>query len=93
MLDMSSAFDAVEHKLFLERLCNRFGFKGKVLKWFEFYLQDRKPFVMTDGKKSVIKDLQFGVPQGSVLRPTLYSLYIYPLVDIVRHHGLEFHLC
>ena len=92
LLDMSSAFDAVDHKFLLERLCNRFGFKGQDLKWFESYLQDRKQFVMIDDVKSVVKDLHFGVPQGSVLGPILYSLYISPLGDIVRHHGLEFHL-
>ena len=92
LLDMSSAFDTVDHKFLLERLSNRFGFKGQVLKWFESYLQDRKQFVMIDGVKSVVKDLHFGVPQGSVLGPILCSLYISPLGDIVRHHGLEFHL-
>ena len=76
----------------LDRLCNRFGFRGQVLKWFESYLHNRMQFVMIDGVKSDLKDLQFGVPQGSVLGPILYSLYICPLGDIVRHHGLEFHL-
>jgi len=89
---MSSAFDTVDHKFLLERLCNRFSFKGQVLKWFESYLQDTKQFAMIDGVKSVVKDLHFGDPQGSVLDPILYSLYISPLGDIVRHHGLEFHL-
>ena len=89
---MSSAFDTVDHKFVLERLCNRFGFKGQVLKCFESYLQDRKQFVMIDGVRSIFKDLHFGVPQGSVLGPILYSLYISPLGDILRHHGLEFHL-
>ena len=91
LLDISSAFDTVDHRLVLDRLCNRFGFRGQVLKWFEFYLQNRKQFVMIDGVKSDVKDLQFGVPQGSVLGPILYSLYISSLGDIERHHGLEFH--
>ena len=74
LLDMSSAFDTVDHRLLLDRMCYRFGFRGQDLKWFEFYLHNRKQFVMIDGVKSDVKDLQFGVPQGSVLRPILYSL-------------------
>ena len=50
------------------------------------------PFVMIDGVKYDVKDLQFSVPQGSVPGPILYSLYISLLGDIVRHDGLEFHL-
>ena len=91
LLDMSSAFDIVDHRLILDRLCSSFGLRGQVLKWFESYLHIRKPFVMIDGLKPDDKDLQFSVPQGSVLGPTLYSLYISPLGNIVRHRGLEFH--
>ena len=79
LLDMSSAFDTVDHRLLSDRLCNRFGFRGQVLKWFESYLNNRKQFVMIDGVKSDLKDLQFGVPQGSVLGPILYLLYTSPL--------------
>ena len=84
---MSSAFDTVNDKLLLERLCKCFGFSGQVLKWFESYLQDRKQFVVIDEIKSDVKDLHFGFLQGSVLGPILYSLYIFPL-DV----RLEFHL-
>ena len=76
LLDMSSAFDTFDHRLLLDRLCNRFGFRGQVLKWFESYLHNRKQFLMIDGVKSDVKDLQFGVPQGSVHGPILFSLYI-----------------
>ena len=55
LLDMSSAFDTVDHRLLLDRLCNRFGFRGQVLKWFESYLHNRMQFVMTDGVKSDVK--------------------------------------
>ena len=89
---MSSAFDTVDHRLLLDRLCNRFGFREQVLKWFLILPLQQKQFVMIDGVKYDVKDLQFRVPQGSVPGPILYSLYISPLGDIVRHDGLEFHL-
>ena len=91
LLDMSSAFDIVDHRPIFDRLCSSFGLRGQVLKWFEAYLHIRKPFVMIDGLKPDDKDLQCGVPQGSVLGTILYSLYISPLGNIVRHRGLEFH--
>ena len=62
------------------------------MKRFESYLHNRKQFVMIDGVKSDVKNLQSRVSLGSVLGPILYSLYISPLGDIVRHHGLDFHL-
>ena len=89
---MSSAFDTVDHRLLLDRLCNRFGFREQVLKWFLILPLQQKQFVMIDGVKYDVKDLQFRVPQGSVPGPILYSLYISPLGDIVRYDGLEFHL-
>ena len=89
---MSSAFDTVDHRLLLDRLCNRFGFREQVLKWFLILPLQQKQFVMIDGVKYDVKDLQFRVTQGSVPGPILYSLCISPLGDIVRHDGLEFHL-
>ena len=61
---MSSTFDTVDHRLLLDRLCNCFGFRGQVLKLFESYLHNRKQFLIIDGVKSYVKDLQFGVPQA-----------------------------
>ena len=76
--DMYRAFDTVGYRLPQDRMCNHFGLRGQVLKWFESYLHNRKQFVMIDGVKSDVKDLQFGVPRGLVLGPILYSLYISP---------------
>ena len=92
LLDMSAAFDTVDHELLLERMSKRYGVKGNALKWFRSYLQDRKQFVMIDGIKSKVKDLRYGVPQGSVLGPILYLLYTSPIGDIIRWHGLDYHL-
>ena len=92
LLDMSAAFDTVDHELLLERMAKRYGVKGNALKWFRSYLQDRKQFVMIDGTKSKMKELRYGVPQGSVLGPILYLLYTSPIGDIIKRHGLNYHL-
>ena len=56
------------------------------------YIQDRKQFVMIDGIKSRVKELRYGAPQGSVLGPIVYLLYTSPIGDIIRRHGLNYHL-
>jgi len=89
LLDMSAAFDTVDHKLLLERKVKGYGVKGNVLKWFRSYLQERKQFVMIDGTKT---EIHYGVLQGSVLGPILYLLYTSPIEDIIKRHGLNYHL-
>ena len=66
--------------------------KGNALKWFRSYLQDRNQFVMIDGTNSEMKELRYGVPQGSVLGPILYLRYTSPIGDIIKRHGLNYHL-
>ena len=90
MLDISAAFDTVDHVLLIARLSNRFGSKGQALKWFESYLHDRKQFVIIDNVKSNNKLLQCGIPQGC--GPILYLLYTAPIGDIIRRHSLQYHL-
>lgn len=90
-LDMSAAFDTVNHVTLLTRLSTRFGIHGTALKWFESYLSNRKQFVNINASKSSLRDLETGVPQGSVLGPILYLLYTSPMSDIIKEHNLRYH--
>ena len=92
MLDLSAAFDTVDHDILLYRMQSKFGITGKALDWFRSYLTDRTQFVNIKGVKSDIHNVTCGVPQGSVLGPILYLLYTSPLGDILRNHNMSFHL-
>ncbi len=93
LLDLSAAFDTVSHDILLERLSTRFGIGGTVLAWFESYLKERKQSVIVGGAKSDPPDiLEWGVPQGSVLGPLLFTAYTAPLSDIAENHDINIHL-
>lgn len=91
LLDLSSAFDTIDHTVLLNRLRMRYGLRGPALQWMESYLQDRKQRVVIGQESSDYEELNTGVPQGSVLGPLLFSLYVQPVGDIIRRHGLQFH--
>ena len=74
LLDLSAAFDTVNHSLLLNILENDFGVTDSALKWFQSYLSGRKQRILIDNSLSDVFNLTCGVPQGSCLGPVLFLL-------------------
>ena len=91
LLDLSAAFDTIDHTILLKRLKQDFGINGVVLEWFSSYLSDRTQCVVVDGVRSGDKILKYGVPQGSVLGPVLFTMYMRPLSNIISRFYLLYH--
>ena len=91
LLDLSAAFDTIDHTILLHRLEHFVGINGSALAWFKSYLYDRHQFVAVNEEVSYRSQVQYGVPQGSVLGPLLFTLYMLPLGNIIRKHGVSFH--
>ena len=76
LLDLTAAFDTIEHSILLNVLERDFGVSGTALKSFDSFLSDRKQCVLISGKASDDFNLNFEVPQGSCLGPVLFTLYV-----------------
>ena len=92
LLDLSAAFDTIDHSQMIQRLENRIGIKATALEWFSSYLEGRTQAVYIEGHTSESISLHFGVPQGSILGPIEYSIYTFPVGDIIRKHNLQYHI-
>ena len=92
LLDLSAAFDTINHDLLVNRLKKSYGLDGYIIKWIQSYLKNRSFKVVVNGKKSDSSSLNIGVPQGSILDPLLFILYTKDLEEIAMKYGFMIHL-
>jgi len=91
LLDLSAAFDTVDHDILLRRLDLNFGIGGTALAWVTSFINNRTQEVLFAGKRSATCRVLSGVPQGSVLGPLLFLVYAAALFAIIDRHGFKAH--
>ena len=87
LLDLSATFNTIDHTILLDRLNVYYGLSELALGWFKSYLLGRTHSVKVDSTLSHPAALHYGVPQGSVLGPILFSLYTNPISSIIHSHS------
>ena len=87
--DISAPFDMVDHNLVLERLSVKFGITGAARDWIASYLRSRSFFVRIE--QSLSSSSNAGVPQGSMLGPILFAVYVSPIGRLIESFGIEYH--
>ena len=91
LLDLSAAFDTIDHTILLHRLEHVFGIQDTALHWFSSYLTKRTQTVTVNNCSSAPVTISCGVPQGSVMGPVLFVLCTAPLSDVMDSHSVLHH--
>src|SRR5437899_12065221 len=92
LLDLSAAFDTIDHNILLSRLTSNFGISGSALSLISSYLSNRSQSVSIQSQLSSSAPISTGVPQGSVLGPLLFCLYTTPLTYLFSNSPVSYHL-
>lgn len=92
LLDLSAAFDTIDHEILISRLRRQFGIQDIALEWLISYLSDRTQAVTVMSTSSPEHNVTIGVPQGSVLGPLLFTLYTSEITSLAKRHNVSVHL-
>ena len=90
-LDLSAAFDTINHDILIRRLRSCYGITGMALALLSSYLENRSQVVRVGKQTSTSEECSIGVPQGSVLGPLLFTAFISPVANVAAHHSVQQH--
>jgi len=91
-LDISAAFDTIDHDILCQRAASDFGIHGVALAWLRSFVSGRSNYVCIGSNHSSTTLSSSGVPQGSVLGPILFAMFTAPVARIINQHGLQYHM-
>ena len=92
LLDLSAAFDTVDHSRLKACLEQKFDVSDSALRWFKSYMSEKQQAVIFKGIGSEKRTLEYGVPQGSVLGPELFKDYVATLLSLIQSFGVNFQI-